>query len=69
MPAAAGVYGWHFKGSPHPDLGFGRLLYVGIAPRHMSNRTSTQNLRKRVRPGQAVARTLPCVPFVYVSHS
>ncbi|MFI9727218.1 GIY-YIG nuclease family protein [Streptomyces sp. NPDC052092] len=27
----------------------GRLLYVGIAPRYTANRTSTQNLRKRVR--------------------
>jgi hypothetical protein len=29
VPAAAGVYGWHFKQSPHVDLDAGRLLYVG----------------------------------------
>lgn len=34
---------------PRPDLDAGRLLYVGIAPQYMANRTSTQNLRKRVR--------------------
>ncbi|MEV8545035.1 GIY-YIG nuclease family protein [Streptomyces sp. NPDC051572] len=45
----AGVYGWHFEQSPHPDLDTGRLLYVGMAPRYMANRTSTQNLRERVR--------------------
>ncbi|WP_373283393.1 GIY-YIG nuclease family protein [Streptomyces prunicolor] len=47
--------------SPHPDLDAGRLLYVGIAPRHMANRTSTQNLRKRVRyhyRGNAAGSTL-----------
>lgn len=27
----------------------GACLYVGMAPRHMANRTSAQNLRKRVR--------------------
>ncbi|GGT29280.1 hypothetical protein GCM10010271_36580 [Streptomyces kurssanovii] len=47
MPDIA--YGWHFEQPPHPDLDAGRLLYVGIALRHMANRTSTQNLRKRVR--------------------
>lgn len=61
VPAAAGVYGWHFEQSPHPDLDAGRLLYVGIAPRYMANRTSTQNLRKRVRNhyrGNAASSTL-----------
>ncbi|MFE3382715.1 GIY-YIG nuclease family protein [Streptomyces anulatus] len=61
LPAAAGVYGWHFKQPPCPDLDARRLLYVGIAPRHMANRTSTQNLRKRVRyhyRGNAAGSTL-----------
>ncbi|MFH9215919.1 GIY-YIG nuclease family protein [Streptomyces globisporus] len=61
VPAVAGVYGWHFKQAPHPNLSAGRLLYVGIAPRYMSNRTSTQNLRKRVRyhyRGNAAGSTL-----------
>jgi hypothetical protein len=61
VPAAAGVYGWHFKQPPHPDLDAGRLLYIGIAPRYMANRTSTQNLRKRVRyhyRGNAAGSTL-----------
>lgn len=61
VPAAAGVYGWHFKQPPHPDLDAERLLYVGIAPRYMANRTSTQNLRKRVRyhyRGNAAGSTL-----------
>ncbi|MEW1829024.1 GIY-YIG nuclease family protein [Streptomyces sp. NPDC088196] len=61
VPAVAGVYGWHFEQSPHPDLDAGRLLYVGIAPRYMANRTSTQNLRKRVRyhyRGNAAGSTL-----------
>jgi len=49
VPAAAGVYGWHFDKAPCADLADGRLLYVGIAPRHMANRTSAQNLRKRVQ--------------------
>ncbi|MGY5015039.1 GIY-YIG nuclease family protein [Streptomyces sp. 900105755] len=48
-PAASGVYGWHFEQAPHPDVVAGRLLYVGIAPRYMANRTSTQSLRSRVR--------------------
>lgn len=61
VPAMAGVYGWHFEQAPHPDLVAGRLLYVGIAPRYMANRTSTQNLRKRVRyhfRGNAAGSTL-----------
>ncbi|MFD9970564.1 GIY-YIG nuclease family protein [Streptomyces sp. NPDC059011] len=61
VPAAAGVYGWHFDEAPAPGLVAGRLLYVGIAPRHMSNRPSTQTLRKRVRyhfRGNAAGSTL-----------
>ncbi|MFE9049867.1 GIY-YIG nuclease family protein [Streptomyces rubiginosohelvolus] len=61
MPAAAGVYGWYFEKAPYPELAAGRLLYVGIAPRHMANRISTQNLRKRVRyhyRGNAAGSTL-----------
>lgn len=61
VPAVAGVYGWHFREPPHRDLDAGRLLYVGIAPRYMANRTSTQNLRKRVRyhyRGNAAGSTL-----------
>ncbi|MEU6656850.1 GIY-YIG nuclease family protein [Streptomyces sp. NPDC046900] len=61
VPAAAGVYGWYFEEAPCPDLAAGRLLYVGIAPRYMANRTSTQNLRKRVRyhyRGNAAGSTL-----------
>ncbi|WP_447038901.1 GIY-YIG nuclease family protein [Streptomyces sp. DSM 118878] len=61
VPPVAGVYGWHFEQSPHAEVDAGRLLYVGIAPRHMANRTSTQNLRKRVRyhyRGNAAGSTL-----------
>ncbi|MGY6025315.1 GIY-YIG nuclease family protein [Streptomyces spinosirectus] len=61
VPAVAGVYGWHFERAPHQDLDAGRLLYVGIAPRFMANRTSMQNLRKRVRyhyRGNAAGSTL-----------
>ncbi|WDV54556.1 hypothetical protein PV963_31435 [Streptomyces coeruleorubidus] len=61
VPAVAGVYGWHFKQAPHHDLDAERLLYVGIAPRYMANRISTQNLRKRVRyhyRGNAAGSTL-----------
>lgn len=61
VPAAAGVYGWHFEQPPHPDLKAGCLLYVGVAPRYMANRISTQNLRKRVRyhyRGNAAGSTL-----------
>lgn len=49
VPAVPGVYGWHSEKAPSADLAAGRLLYVGIAPRFMANRTSAQNLRKRVR--------------------
>ncbi|MFI6245166.1 GIY-YIG nuclease family protein [Streptomyces sp. NPDC051016] len=68
VPATAGVYGWHFKRAPHPDLEAGSLLYVGIAPRHMANRTSTQNLRKRIcyhyrgnAAGSTLRLTLGCL--------
>lgn len=67
-PAVAGVYGWHFEKAPCPELSAGRLLYVGIAPRYMANRTSTRNLRKRVRyhhrgnaAGSALRLTLGCL--------
>ncbi|MEU7833676.1 GIY-YIG nuclease family protein [Nonomuraea sp. NPDC049129] len=49
VPAAAGIYGWHFTEPPHPTLPADRLLYVGIAPRRMATRASSQNLRGRVR--------------------
>ncbi|MFP8961662.1 GIY-YIG nuclease family protein [Streptomyces nanhaiensis] len=61
VPSAPGVYGWHFTKTPSHELPAGRLLYVGIAPRHMANRKSTQNLRKRVRyhfRGNAAGSTL-----------
>ncbi|MFE0633165.1 GIY-YIG nuclease family protein [Streptomyces sp. NPDC058864] len=61
IPAAPGVYGWHFDESPYSGLPAGQLLYVGIAPRHMATRRSTQNLRTRVRyhfRGNAAGSTL-----------
>ncbi|WP_336621553.1 GIY-YIG nuclease family protein [Streptomyces sp. DH37] len=61
VPAVAGVYGWHFEKAPFRDLPAGHLLYVGIAPRYMANRKSTQNLRTRVRyhfRGNAAGSTL-----------
>ncbi|WP_328668832.1 GIY-YIG nuclease family protein [Streptomyces sp. NBC_00328] len=61
VPAAAGVYGWHFEKAPGADLAPGCLLYIGIAPRYMANRTSKQNLRKRVQyhyRGNAAGSTL-----------
>ena len=61
VPAAAGLYGWHFTTAPGPGLDVDRLLYVGIAPRHMNGRTSSQNLRKRLRNhyrGNASSSTL-----------
>ncbi|MBA6439779.1 GIY-YIG nuclease family protein [Streptomyces sp. GMR22] len=68
VPAVAGAYGWYFEQPPHPDLDARRLLYVGIAPRYMANRTSTQNLRKRVRyhyrgnaEGSTLRLTLGCL--------
>lgn len=47
VPAAAGVSGWYFEKALSTDLAAGH--YVGIAPRYMANRASTQSLRKRVR--------------------
>ncbi|MGW3663803.1 GIY-YIG nuclease family protein [Streptomyces sp. NPDC005141] len=68
VPAVAGVYGWYFEQAPCVDLDAGRLLYVGIAPSYMANRTSTQNLRKRVRnhyrgtaAGSTLRLTLGCL--------
>lgn len=55
------MYGWRFERAPHAQLEADRLLYVGIAPRYMANRASTQNLRKRVRyhyRGNAAGSTL-----------
>ncbi len=68
IPAAPGVYGWHFDRSPDPQLPAGRLLYVGIAPRRMANRASRQNLRTRIRyhyrgnaEGSTLRLTLGCL--------
>ncbi|MEU6429769.1 GIY-YIG nuclease family protein [Microbispora sp. NPDC046973] len=68
IPAAAGVYGWHFVRSPDAQLPAGRLLYVGIAPRRMANRSSRQNLRTRIRyhyrgnaEGSTLRLTLGCL--------
>ncbi|WP_345661974.1 GIY-YIG nuclease family protein [Streptomyces iranensis] len=61
IPSAPGVHGWRFHASPFSDLPDGQLPHVGIAPRHMVTRTSTQNLRKRVRyrfRGNAAGSTL-----------
>ncbi|MEU0424247.1 GIY-YIG nuclease family protein [Streptomyces canus] len=61
VPTAAGIYGWYFEEAPYEGLAAGQLLYVGIAPRYMANRVSTQNLRKRVRyhyRGNAAGSTL-----------
>ncbi|MCF6526187.1 GIY-YIG nuclease family protein [Streptomyces sp. JJ36] len=61
VPSSAGVYGWYFDEAPCPALPVGRLLYVGIAPRRMATRVSSQNLRKRVRyhfRGNAYGSTL-----------
>jgi hypothetical protein len=61
VPPAAGIYGWHFLGPLAAQLDVDRLHYVGIAPRHMSNRTSSQNLRTRIRyhlRGNAAGSTL-----------
>lgn len=68
VPAAAGVYGWHFGRSPDPLLTANRLLYVGVAPRRMATRASRQNLRTRVRyhfrgnaEGSTLRLTLGCL--------
>ena len=49
VPPLPGIYGWHFTQPPAEGLPADRLLYVGIAPRHMRTRASTQHLRKRLR--------------------
>lgn len=68
VPAAPGVYGWHFNKSPDPQLPEDCLLYVGIAPRRMPTRPSKQNLRTRVRyhfrgnaEGSTLRLTLGCL--------
>ncbi|WP_242904629.1 GIY-YIG nuclease family protein [Actinomadura terrae] len=68
VPAAPGVYGWHFDVPPHPSLPPRQLLYVGIAPRRMTSRRSKQTLRTRVRnhyrgnaEGSTLRRTLGCL--------
>lgn len=77
IPPVPEVYGWHFTEAPAPSLDAGRLLYVGIAPRHMANRASGQHmanrasgqhLRKRIRYhyrgnayGSALRLTLGCL--------
>ncbi|GAA3971719.1 hypothetical protein GCM10023085_62360 [Actinomadura viridis] len=61
VPAVPGVYGWHFTAAPSGELPAGRLLYVGISPRRMSERPSSQHLRKRIRyhyRGNAYGSTL-----------
>lgn len=61
LPREPGIYGWHFTTPPANDLHAFQLLYVGIAPRHISTRTSRQNLRTRVRyhyRGNAYGSTL-----------
>ncbi|WP_436773310.1 GIY-YIG nuclease family protein [Yinghuangia sp. YIM S09857] len=65
VPAAPGIYGWHFKVAPDAKLPSGQLLYVGIAP---SRTTSTQNLRTRISThfrgnasGSTLRRTLGCL--------
>jgi hypothetical protein len=68
VPAVAGIYGWHFVTPPAEQLDANRLLYVGIAPRRMSSRTSSQSLRTRIRyhvrgnaEGSTLRLTLGCL--------
>ncbi|MEV8114612.1 GIY-YIG nuclease family protein [Streptomyces xiamenensis] len=68
VPAVPGVYGWRFGAAPYDGLAVGELLYVGIAPRRMANRTSRQHLRSRVRyhfrgnaEGSTLRLTLGCL--------
>ena len=35
VPPHPGIYGWHFAQPPADGLDADRLLYVGIAPRHI----------------------------------
>ncbi len=61
IPPVPGIYGWHFANAPDPALDANRLLYVGIAPRHMRPRVSGQSLRTRIRyhfRGNAAGSTL-----------
>jgi hypothetical protein len=48
VPPMPGICGWHFTEPPAEALAVDRLLYVGIAPRHVEGRTSRQNLRTRI---------------------
>ncbi len=68
VPPLSGVYGWHFAEPPTVQLEPNRLLYVGIAPRHILTRTSSQNLRTRIRyhyrgnaSGSTLRLTLGCL--------
>jgi hypothetical protein len=68
VPAVPGIYGWQFVEPPDATLDANRLLYVGIAPRHMSTRSSTQTLRHRIRyhfrgnaEGSTLRLTLGCL--------
>ncbi|SDW40305.1 hypothetical protein SAMN05421504_101492 [Amycolatopsis xylanica] len=68
VPAVPGIYGWHFLTPPAEGLDANRLLYVGIAPRHMRTRSSTQTLRQRIRyhfrgnaEGSTLRLTLGCL--------
>ncbi|KAB2347238.1 hypothetical protein F8566_19630 [Actinomadura rudentiformis] len=61
VPAVPGVYGWHFTAAPSSELSANQLLYVGISPRRMPQRPSSQHLRKRIRyhyRGNAYGSTL-----------
>src|SRR3712207_6088373 len=49
VPPLPGIYGRHFTEPPAEGLPVNRLLYVGIAPRHIRTRASTQHLRKLLR--------------------
>jgi len=75
VPASPGVYAWYFAPAPTgvPVNGCVRsgdhtLLYVGISPRSFVARTSSQNLRTRLRyhfrghaDGSTLRLTLGCV--------
>lgn len=68
VPASPGIYGWHFTKPPAETLAADQLLYVGIAPRHISTRSSTQTLRHRIRyhfrgnaEGSTLRLTLGCL--------
>jgi hypothetical protein len=68
IPTVSGIYGWHFREPPAAGLDADRLLYVGIAPRLMRTRSSTQQLRRRIRyhfrgnaEGSTLRLTLGCL--------